>query len=247
MHFKRHPHRCHWYDIINHKHAHNRCRQHELTVSLSFQCTHRVQGLCVVNAWMMICQGVRTRFLVYDDEWATLALHTPCSLYLSCHFGSLQHNPASSNCKVGPGERKKTLSGYLTHLLAHTRTHTRTTQISPVVVLSRRGLYTAVKVFIAFRWTEQGNEGGREGAGSPLSQFEQRADEIKQVVVAGLTNEQPNGDENNKTPFACWNTDVYTCAWSYSRKGKTNLYFTLHYLLLSLSSVTHEPTGPLKS
>lgn len=41
--------------------------------------------------------------------------------------------------------------------------------------------------------------GGEEGAGSPLSQFEQQADEITQVVVVRLTNEHRDGAENNKT------------------------------------------------
>lgn len=59
-----------WYDIINHRHGCNGCRHRELTLSvrLSFHCKHRVHSLCVVNAWLMICQGVRTRFLVYYDE-----------------------------------------------------------------------------------------------------------------------------------------------------------------------------------
>lgn len=46
----------------------------ELTLNLHvcLSSKHGLWGLCAVNGWMMICQGVRTRFLVYDDEWATL-------------------------------------------------------------------------------------------------------------------------------------------------------------------------------
>lgn len=54
----------------------------ELTLNLRVcLCSkHRLWGLRAVNAWMMICQGVRTRFLVYDDEWATLPPHAMFSI-----------------------------------------------------------------------------------------------------------------------------------------------------------------------
>lgn len=45
-----------------------RRRELSLNLRVCLPSVHRVGGLCVVNAWMMICQGGRTRFLVYDDE-----------------------------------------------------------------------------------------------------------------------------------------------------------------------------------
>lgn len=119
------------------------------------------------------------------------------------------------------------------------------TQPSPVVVHSRNWLYTAVKVFMAFRWTKRGNK-GRGIAGSPLSQFEQRADEITQVVVAGLTNEHRDGDENDKTSRATFclltHRRISTCESSYGRKRK--LIYILHYIISSSLSAQSPMNTP---
>lgn len=87
-------------------------------------------------------------------------------------------------------------------------------------------------------WHSDGrNEGarGRGRAGSPLSQFEQQADEITQVVVAGLTNEHRDGDENNKTGRAtfCLLTQMYTLVCDHIVGGKEKLIYILHYIISS--------------
>lgn len=203
---------------------------------LSFQCTHRVQGLCVVNAWMMICQGVRTRFLVYYDEWATLALHTPCSLYRSCHFGFLQHNHAFSNCNTSQGNCNSKSQGSRI-IRKHTHGHT-CGQPKPLLLL-----YTAGKGFTQqwkSLWHSDGRNGrtrGRGRAGSPLSQFEQQADKITQAVVARLTNEHREGDENNKTGIRqshllLADTPMYTLVGDHM-VGKEKRIYILHYIISS--------------
>lgn len=82
----------------------------------------------------------------------------------------------------------------------HTWTHTRT-QPKPLLLL-----YTAGEGFTqqwkSLQHSDGPNEGVRGREESPLSQFEQRGDEITQVVSAGLTNEHRDGDENNKTSRA---------------------------------------------
>lgn len=75
---------------------------------------------------------------------------------------------------------------------------------------------------------------GRGRAGSPLSQFEQQADEITQVVVARLTNEHRDGDESNKTGRAtfCLLTQMYTLKSDHTA-GKEKQIYILHYIIYS--------------
>lgn len=89
---------------------------------------HRLWGLCGVNAWMMICQGVRTRFLVYDDEWATLPPHamfsiSRLSLWLPAAqmLPSLTALPARLTVIQSPGVGRD-------HLSVHTSTRARQSQ-----------------------------------------------------------------------------------------------------------------------
>lgn len=85
---------------------------------------------------------------------------------------------------------------------------------------------------------------GRGRAGSPLSQFEQQADEITQVVVARLTNEHEDRDENNKTGRGTFR--LLTVVGDDSGR-ESRLIYILHYIIffsLSLSSVSHEHSEP---
>ncbi len=92
----------------------------------------------------------------------------------------------------------------------HTRTHPK-----PLLLL-----HTAGEGFTQqwkSLWHSDGRNKGTRGrgrAGSPLSQFEQRADEITQVVVARLTNEHRDGDENNKTGRATFCLLTHRCIHS---------------------------------
>lgn len=81
---------------------------------------------------------------------------------------------------------------------------------------------------------------GRGRAGSPLSQFEQQADEITQVVVARLTNEHRDGDESNKTGRATFCLLTHRCIHSSliiqpGKKNKSIFYITLSIPLSQLS------------
>lgn len=88
-------------------------------------------------------------------------------------------------------------------------------------------LYTAGEVFTqqekSLRYSDGQNEirKARGRAGSPLSQFEQQANEITQVVVVRLANERRGGHENYE--LAYWHV-LYVCmqSWVITQKEKQN-------------------------
>lgn len=148
-----------WYDIIKHKHVYNRCRQHELTVNVC-GCLSRAKPTrpaCVVCVWKMACQGTRTQFLFYSDEWAALTLHTASSLYLSCHFASVQHKAVFSHCKNSQGNsRRQFWSSW--NLPVYTHGHT-CAALTFTVVHSWREPSTTGKDFMLFSWIKWWNQG----------------------------------------------------------------------------------------
>lgn len=101
-----------------------------------------VQGPCAVNVWMMICQGARTRFLVYYDEWATLAPHTHHVLYIEAVTLAL-HSTTLPSPTVTPAGVTVLDSLGVPDSSVSAHGHTCATLTSPVVVHNRRGIYTA--------------------------------------------------------------------------------------------------------
>lgn len=193
----------------------------------------------------MICQGVRTRFLVYDDEWATLPPHAMFSISrLSLWLPAAQTLPSLTAL---PARLTviQSLGVARDHLPAHTSTRTHRSQNhSCCCAQQEAGLYTAVKVFMAFRWTKSENKVWRESAIPPKSIWTAgRWNNTGSAVEACLTNEHRGGDENNKTAtatFACWQRCIFTCDHAVR---KANLYFRLHYLVPTLGPVTYEQRG----
>lgn len=157
----------------------------ELTLNLRvcLSSKHRLWGLCAVNAWMMICQGVRTRFLVYDDEWATLPPHamfsiSRLSLWLPAAqtLPSLTALPARLTVIQSPGVARD-------HLSAHTSTRVRRSQNHSCCCAQQEAgaLHSSESLYgiqMDEKW-ERGAEGERD---PPLSQSEWQAGKITEVA-----------------------------------------------------------------
>lgn len=177
---------------MKHNRTFGRWRRRELTLSLRvcLSSVHRAWGLCVVNAWMMICQGVRTRFLVYDDEWATLPPHAMFSISRLSLWLPAAQTPPSPDCTASQVNcNSKSRSSERSSFCAHKHTCASEPKKKPAPVVGRsrrRGLYTAVKVFMAFRWTKSEKEVQRERDPPPKVNFEEQGNEITQVVCWGM-------------------------------------------------------------
>ncbi len=164
---------------------------------LSFQCTHKAQGLCgkcladdlsgckntisCLLWWMSNTRTTHTTFSISKlSQWLSAAQTLPSPTVI----------PARITVILSLGVAKSSVS-------THMETHTRNSNLSCCCTQQERALHSSESLY-GIQMDETRDRGG-ERAGSPLSQFEQQADEITQVVVARLTNEHRDGAENNKT------------------------------------------------
>lgn len=175
-----------WWATIKHNHIFDRCRQHGIDLKsacLSFQQTQTTRPVCgkCLGDDLSGCKNT-----VPCLRWWMSNTPTTCHvLYIEVvTLASCCTNAAFADCTVSQVNcNSKSRGGERSSFCAHKDTHA--SEPNALLLLGTAGgggFYTAVKVFMAFRWTKKWEWGAEGERDPPLSQFEQQADKTTEVA-----------------------------------------------------------------